>query len=93
MITTNLPFSEWSTVFPNARLCKALLDRVTDRAHIIETGTESYRFRRTVERKRGSLPNALEFIRPETPFGEELSPPPARSASEASQSVCRKRSV
>ena len=52
MITTNLPFSEWSTVFPNARLCKALLDRVTDRAHIIETGTESYRFRRTVERKK-----------------------------------------
>ena len=30
-------------------VCKALLDRVTDRAHIIETGTESYRFRRTVE--------------------------------------------
>jgi DNA replication protein DnaC len=57
MITTNLPFSEWSTVFPNARLCKALLDRVTDRAHIIETGTESYRFRRTVERKK-KLPRA-----------------------------------
>lgn len=52
IITTNLPFSEWSTVFPNARLCKALLDRVTDRAHIIETGTESYRFRRTIEKKR-----------------------------------------
>ncbi len=31
------------------RLCKALLDRITDRAHIIETGTESYRFRRTME--------------------------------------------
>jgi DNA replication protein DnaC len=46
--TTNLPFSEWTTVFPNARLCKALLDRLTDRAHIIETGTESYRFRRTL---------------------------------------------
>jgi DNA replication protein DnaC len=52
IITTNLPFSEWSTVFPNARLCKALLDRVTDRAHIIETGTESYRFRRTIEKKK-----------------------------------------
>jgi DNA replication protein DnaC len=52
IITTNLPFSEWSTVFPNARLCKALLDRVTDRAHIIETGTDSYRFRRTIERKK-----------------------------------------
>ena len=46
IITTNLPFSEWTQVFPNARLCKALLDRLTDRAHIIETGTESYRFRR-----------------------------------------------
>jgi len=49
IVTTNLPFSEWTTVFPNPRLCKALLDRVTDRAHIIETGTESYRFRRTIE--------------------------------------------
>src|SRR5438094_9326230 len=49
IITTNLPFSEWTQVFGNARLCKALVDRVTDRAHIIETGTESYRFRRTIE--------------------------------------------
>lgn len=52
IITTNLPFGEWTQVFPNARLCKALLDRVTDRAHIIETGTESYRFKRTVEKKK-----------------------------------------
>lgn len=52
IITTNLPFSEWTQVFPSARLCKALLDRITDRAHIIETGTESYRFRRTVEGKK-----------------------------------------
>ena len=48
VITTNLPFSEWTQVFTNARLCKALLDRVTDQAHILETGTESYRFRHTV---------------------------------------------
>lgn len=53
IVTTNLPFSEWTTVFPNPRLCKALLDRITDRAHIVETGTESFRFRRTMEgRKR-----------------------------------------
>ena len=52
VVTTNLPFSEWTTVFPNPRLCKALLDRITDRAHIIETGTESFRFRRTVERRK-----------------------------------------
>ena len=49
IVTTNLPFSEWTQVFSNPRLCKALLDRITFRAHIIETGTESYRFRRTLE--------------------------------------------
>ena len=45
VITTNLPFSEWTQVFPNARLCKALSDRITDRATIIETGSDSYRFK------------------------------------------------
>lgn len=54
IITTNLPFSEWTQVFTNARLCKALLDRITDRATIIETGSESFRFRRTLETKRKS---------------------------------------
>jgi DNA replication protein DnaC len=53
VVTTNLPFSEWTTKFPNARLCKAMLDRLTDQANIIETGTESYRFRRTLEKKKG----------------------------------------
>ena len=53
IVTTNLPFSEWPQVFPNARLCKAMLDRLTDQAHIIETGTESFRFRRTVGGRRG----------------------------------------
>ena len=54
IVTTNLPFSEWTQVFTNARLCKALLDRVTDQAHLLETGTESYRFRRTVRAKKAS---------------------------------------
>jgi IstB-like ATP binding protein len=63
IVTTNLPFSEWTTMFPNARLCKAMLDRLTDQAHIIETGNESYRFRRTLKKKGGgnkslSLPPA-----------------------------------
>jgi len=53
IITTNLPFSEWTTMFPNARLCKAMLDRLTDQAHIIETGNESFRFRRTLEKRKG----------------------------------------
>jgi hypothetical protein len=42
LLTTNLPFSEWTLVIPNARLCKARLDRVSDRAHIIEIGTRRY---------------------------------------------------
>jgi DNA replication protein DnaC len=58
IVTTNLPFSEWTSVFPNPRLCKALLDRITDRAHIIETGTESFRFRRTMERRKKGLAGA-----------------------------------
>jgi len=58
IVTTNLPFSEWTQVIPNARLCKALLDRITDRANIIETGTESYRFRRTLEKRKGKSQDA-----------------------------------
>lgn len=54
IVTTNLPFSEWTAMFPNARLCKAMLDRLTDQAHIIETGSESYRFRRTLEKKKSA---------------------------------------
>ena len=41
-------------MIPNARLCKAMVDRLTDRAHIIETGTESYRFRRTLAKNKGA---------------------------------------
>ncbi len=59
VLTTNLPFSEWTQVIPNARLCKALLDRITDRAHILETGTESYRFRRTAEKQKKGAKAAL----------------------------------
>jgi DNA replication protein DnaC len=45
IITTNLPFGEWTKVFPDPRLAKAVVDRVTHKAHIIDTGTESWRFR------------------------------------------------
>ena len=36
---------EWGTVFPDPRLVAAIVDRVTFNAHIIETGTKSYRLR------------------------------------------------
>lgn len=38
-------------MFPEPRLCKAIVDRLTFNAHIIETGTDSWRFRKTVEKK------------------------------------------
>lgn len=44
IVTTNLPFGEWTRVFADPRLAKAVVDRLTHRAHIIDTGTQSWRF-------------------------------------------------
>jgi DNA replication protein DnaC len=52
IITTNLPFGEWTKVFPDPRLAKAVVDRVTHKAHIIDTGTESWRFRHGIGRQK-----------------------------------------
>jgi DNA replication protein DnaC len=54
-LASNLPFSEWRAVFPDPRLVAAIVDRITFNAHILETGTESYRLRSsktTARRKR-----------------------------------------
>ena len=56
-IGTNLPFSEWGSVVGDPRLVAAIVDRVTFNAHILETGTQSYRLRTsktTTRRKRAS---------------------------------------
>lgn len=53
IITTNLPFSEWTSIFPDQRLCKALIDRITHRAHIIETGHQSIRLEETIQQRKG----------------------------------------
>ena len=56
ILTTNLPFGEWTKVFPDPRLAKAVVDRLTHRAHIIETGSESWRFKHGLarsQRRRG----------------------------------------
>ena len=44
-VASNLPFSEWGSVFPDGRLAAAVVDRLTYRAHVLETDSESYRLR------------------------------------------------
>ena len=53
MVTTNLPFEQWTEVLGSERLTGALLDRLTHRVHIVEANGESYRLRESKRRQRG----------------------------------------
>jgi DNA replication protein DnaC len=50
-IASNAAFSEWTATFTDPRLCAAIVDRLTYDAHIIQTGTDSYRLRTTQARR------------------------------------------
>ena len=49
LVTTNLPFDEWTQVFGSERLTGALLDRLTHHVHILEMNGDSYRLKRSRE--------------------------------------------
>ena len=55
LVTTNLPFDEWTEVFGSERLTGALLDRLSHHVHILEMNGDSYRLR-------GSRENAASQI-------------------------------
>ena len=45
LVTTNLPFDEWTDVFGSERLTGALLDRLTHQVHVLEMNGDSYRLK------------------------------------------------
>lgn len=55
LVTSNLPFDEWTEVFGSERLTGALLDRLTHRVHLLEMNGESYRLKQSRQRSRPSL--------------------------------------
>ena len=61
LVTTNLPFDEWTEVFGSERLTGALLDRLTHRVHVLEMNGESYRLKQSrlaaVTRSAGDSPD------------------------------------
>lgn len=58
LITTNLAFSDWPAIFPNASCVTALIDRLTHHADIVLIEGESYRLREAEESRKARQPKA-----------------------------------
>ena len=57
LVTSNLPFDEWTSVFGSERLTGALLDRLTHHVHILEMNGDSFRLAHSMQRSRRPRPD------------------------------------
>ena len=64
-IASNAAFSEWARTFTDPRLCAAIVDRLTFDAHIIETGSESYRLKTTRQKQQKAATASTPRHRPQ----------------------------
>ena len=60
LISTNLPFVEWTEVLGSELLAGALLDRLTHHVHILQMNGESYRLKRSRENAAAQAPDELD---------------------------------
>ena len=65
IVTSNLPFDEWTGVFASERLTGALLDRLTHHVHILEMNGDSYRLKQSKRRQRGARATTIPDSPPE----------------------------
>jgi DNA replication protein DnaC len=77
IVTSNLPFEEWPSIFRSERLTGALLDRLTHHVHVLEMNGESYRLRQSVSRlpTQAAMENKPSAGLPKTPDQPETKEP------------------
>jgi len=65
IVTSNLPFDEWTSVFASERLTGALLDRLTHHVHILEMNGDSYRLKQSKRRQRAARAASIPDVPPD----------------------------
>src|SRR3954464_15481352 len=78
LVTSNLPFDEWTGVFGSERLTGALLDRLTHHVHILEMNGDSYRLKQSKQRQRTATAETADHQANTGSLTGSLSPVPPK---------------